>query len=390
MRKRLHKNSILLLLIASSFAWYGCTQSSGGPGAQQQAAVELPVLSVTDITATTYREFPARVEGTQVVEIRPQVNGYLNKVEVDEGDYVKKGQILFRIDDHIYREQFNNAQASLATAKADLANASLEVSRLTPLVQSNVVSDVKLKTAQATYEAAAARVAQSEAMVNSASINLGYASIKAPVDGYIGRIPLKTGSLVSVSNAEPLTVISEIKEVYAYFSFSEVDFLEFSGKIPGNTINDKIEGIPAVELVLADNSPYPQKGKIEIIAGQFSNSTGAISMRARFPNTNGLLRSGLTGKIRIPRTVSSAVAVPQSATFELQDKVMVFVLDDKNVVTSVPIEVADNYGNFYLVSKGLKSGQRIAYAGIDRLRDGALVQPQLISSDSLLKANRFQ
>jgi membrane fusion protein (multidrug efflux system) len=131
------------------------------------------------------------------------------------------------------------------------------------------------------------------------------------------------------------------------------------------------------------------KGKVEIVSGQFNNSTGAISMRAKFPNTNGLLRSGITGKIRIPQTIASAVVVPQASTFELQDKVMVFVLDEKNIVNSAPIQVAENYGNFYLVKGGLKPGQRIAYAGIDRLRDGAVIQPQPISADSLLKTNNF-
>jgi membrane fusion protein, multidrug efflux system len=388
MRAKKVNSVLILLLLTGSIVWYGCTQSSGG-GGYQQVAQELPVYTVTDITATTYREFPAVVEGTQVVEIRPQVNGYLDKILVDEGDYVRKGQPLFRIDDHIYREQYNNAKANLATAKADLANADIEVSRLTPLVQSNVVSDVKLKAAQATYDAAVAHVAQAEAMLSTSSINLGYASIKAPVDGYIGRIPFKTGSLVSVSNTEALSIISEIKDVYAYFSFSEIDFLEFSEKIRGNSLSEKIGEIPAVELILADNSTYPLKGKVEIVSGQFNNSTGAISMRAKFPNTNGLLRSGITGKIRIPQTIASAVVVPQASTFELQDKVMVFVLDEKNIVNSAPIQVAENYGNFYLVKGGLKPGQRIAYAGIDRLRDGAVIQPQPISADSLLKTNNF-
>jgi membrane fusion protein (multidrug efflux system) len=306
---------------------------------------------------------------------------------VDEGAHVRKGQLLFKINDRPYREQLNNAMASLSAAKANLVNAQINVSKLTPLVQNNVVSDVQLKTAKAAYDAAAANVLQANAMVHNAQINLGYTLIKAPVDGYIGRIPFKTGSLVGIGTTEALTVVSEIKEVYAYFSLSEKDFLQFENQFPGTTIEEKIKHIPPVELVLADNSIYPQKGKVEMASGQFNNSMGTISFRASFKNTDGLLRSGNTGKIRIPKSFASALAIPQEATFELQDKVFVFALSDSNKVASTPITVAGKSGNYYLIEKGIKSGDRIVYSGLDRLREGVMIQPQPISMDSLLKAN---
>jgi membrane fusion protein (multidrug efflux system) len=344
------------------------------------------VITVNNQAATTYKEFSASLEGSRDIEIRPQVDGYLDQIYVDEGAHVRKGQLLFRINDRPYREQLNNAKASLAAAKANQANAEINVAKLTPLVQNNVISDVQLKTAKATYDAAAASVAQAQAMVSNAEINTGYTVIKAPADGYVGRIPYKTGSLVGTTTPEALTVLSAVQEVYAYFSFSEKDFLEFSKQFPGNTIEEKLKQIPPVDLVLADNSIYPSKGKVETVSGQFNNSMGSISFRAAFPNTNGLLRSGNTGKIRIPEVLNSAIVIPQESTFELQDKVFVFVLADSNKVTSTPINVAGTSGNYYLVGKGISPGQKIVYSGLDRLKDGTVIQPEQLSLDSLLKA----
>lgn len=361
-----------------------CTSSSGNAG-MQPASPALPVFTVSNQEATVYREFPATVEGKINVEIRPQVDGYLNKIYVDEGTYVRKGQSLFHIDDRTYAEQLNNANASLATAKANLASAQINLSKITPLVKNNVVSDVQLKTAQASYDAAAASVAQAQAMVQSAEINVGYTLIKAPVDGYIGRIPLKTGSLVGRTTPDALTVISEIKEVFAYFSFSENDFLQFKNQFEGNTIEEKIQNIPPVELVLPDGSVYPQKGKVQLVAGQFDNSIGAISFRAVFPNADRLLRSGNTGKVRIPQLLGNAQVVPQEATFEIQDKVFVFALGDSNKVVSKPIVVSGKTATYYFVEKGLKTGEKIVFSGTGNLRDGMAIVPKPMSSDSLFK-----
>ncbi|HEY4653266.1 MAG TPA: efflux RND transporter periplasmic adaptor subunit [Cyclobacteriaceae bacterium] len=361
-----------------------CTPSSGGSAGYQQQTQVLPVVTVSSAPATTFEEFSASLEGSKDIEIRAQVDGYLDRIYVDEGAHVRKGQTLFQINDQPYREQLNNAQANLAAAKANLANAGINVSKLTPLVENNVVSDIQLRAAQAAYEAAQASVTQAEAMVGSAQINLGYTTIKSPVDGYIGRIPVEPGSLVGTSTAAPLTVLSEIDEIHAYFSFSEREFLEFISRFEGNTVQEKINRMPPVELILADNTVYPYKGKVETVSGQFDSNTGAISFRATFGNKNGLLRSGNTGRIRIPTAIQSALIIPQEATFELQDKIFVFALGDSNKVVSTHIQVKGNMDNFYLVEKGLKPGDKIVFAGLDRLSDGAVIQPQLISMDSLL------
>jgi membrane fusion protein (multidrug efflux system) len=379
--------TILTIALALAVFLFACNSSSGNSGMPQMQAPALPVITLSMQPATTYKEYSASLEGSKDIEIRPQVDGYLDRIYVDEGAYVKKGQSLFQVNSRTYLEQLNNAKASLAAAKANLVNAEINVNKLTPLVQNNVISDVQLKTAKASYDAAAASVAQAQAMVSNAAINVGYTNIKAPVDGYIGRIPFKTGSLVGTTTAEALTVISEIKEVYAYFSFSEKEFLEFKNQYTGTTIQEKIKSFPAVELVLADNTVFPAKGKVETVSGQFNNSTGAISFRASFPNEGGLLRSGNTGKIRVPKSITSALIVPQESTFELQDKVFVFAVGDSNKVTGTPITIAGTSGNYYLVEKGsIEPGKQIVYSGLGNLRDGTVIQPQPMSTDSLLKA----
>jgi membrane fusion protein (multidrug efflux system) len=373
-------------IIITAITLTACKSSTESGGYMAPPPQALPVITVASMPATTYQEFSASLEGSKDIEIRPQIDGYIEKIYVDEGAHVRKGQPLFQINSRTYQSELNNAKASLAAAQANLANAQINVSKLTPLVQNNVISDVQLKTAQATYNAAAASVLQAEAVVRNAQINLGYTMVRAPVDGYIGRIPHKTGSLVGTTTAEPLTVISEINKVYAYFSLSENDFFQFKNQFSGKNIEEKIKQMPPVELILADGSVYPEKGKVEIVSGQFNNTTGSITFRASFQNKDGTLRSGNTGRIRIPRSIASSVVIPQEATFELQDKVLVFALGDSNKVTSKPITIAGRSGGYYLVEKGVSPGEKIVYTGLDRLQDGASIQPQFISMDSLIKA----
>jgi membrane fusion protein (multidrug efflux system) len=345
----------------------------------------LPVISVVAVPATIQQEFSASLEGIRDIEVRPQVDGYLDKIYVDEGAYVRKGQPLFHIDARPYVEQVNSAKAGLATAKANLANAEINLSKIKPLVQNNVVSDVQLKTAQAAYDAAASAVEQAKTLVESAQINVGYTTIKAPADGYIGRIPMKTGSLVGRNTAEALTVVSDIKEVYAYFSMSENDFLRFKSQFEGNTIEEKIKKMVPIELVLPDGTVYAQKGKVQNVAGQFDNSVGAISFRAVFPNADRLLRSGNTGKVRIAQLLGEAVVIPQEATYEIQDKILVFALGDSNKVASRPITISGKTDRYYFVSGGVKAGDKIVFSGLGTLQDGMVIAPQPISTDSLLK-----
>jgi len=380
---------LYVLLIALTALQYGCGSSAAGGGYGAMPPPQLPVVSVITAPVTTYKEFTSSLEGQVNVDIRPQVPGYLDKIYVEEGAYVKKGQLLFKINDHVYNEQLANTQASLLASQANMLKAKIEVDRLTPLVENNVIADVQLKTAKSEYDAAKASADQAKAMVNGAQINVGYTSITAPADGYIGRIPYKTGSLVGSGEALPLTVLSDVSQMYAYFSMSEPDFIAFQNQFPGTTIEEKIKSVPDVELLLADNTIYKEKGKINIVEGQFDKTTGAISFRATFPNPGGILRTGNTGKIRIPKLYNSAVMVPQNATFEIQDKVFVFLLQDSNKVLSKPFTFSGKTTNYYMVDKGVNAGDKIVYSGLGNLKDGMVIVPEPISADSLLKSTPF-
>lgn len=364
---------ITLLSIMAVFL-ISCADKSQAPTAA--AAPTLPVMSISYQAASTETEYPAALQGTVDVEIRPQVSGNLERIYVDEGTYVNKGQTLFKINERPFREQLNNALANLHAAEAAYLNAQLEVDKLMPLVQNKVVSDYQLKTAKASQKIAAANIEQAKAMVGSARINLGYTNVTAPVSGYIGRLPKKQGSLVASTDVEPLTSLSDVHEVYAYFSLGETDFIKFKSLYTGNTLGDKIKKIPPVTLILADNSDYPQLGKIDMVDGQFDKNTGAITLRATFPNAGGTLRSGNTGKIRLGIQHNDAILVPQSATVEMQDKIFVFTLNKANKVNKMPITIIGKSGTDYLIKDGVKSGDQIVLSGIDKLQEGQVIQPE--------------
>lgn len=365
--KRILTLSLVALFLASC-----ADKNSGAPAA---APATLPVMDITHASANTETEYPVAIQGKTDVEIRPQVSGTLDKIYVDEGAYVTAGQPLFKINDNPYRQQYNNAAASLSAAEAAVINAQLEIEKLTPLVANKVVSDYQLKTAKANLAIAKANVAQSKAAVGSAQITLGYTTIKAPVSGYIGRLPRKQGSLISPLDPQALTTLSDAKEIYAYFSLSENDFINFKTQYKGNTINDKLKGLAPVSLVLSDDTVYPQQGKIDMVDGQFDKTTGAITLRAKFPNANGLLRSGNTGKVKISIQHPDAIVIPQDATVEIQDKVYVFLVDKKNAVTRQPVVVSGKSGTDYLIKEGIQRGDRIVLKGFENLPDGATIIP---------------
>ncbi|TWR29453.1 efflux RND transporter periplasmic adaptor subunit [Mucilaginibacter pallidiroseus] len=362
---------ILVAIIAISL--FSCSQ----PQTQQAPPPpSLPVASVTAGSRTTYQDYPASIEGTTNVEVRPQVSGALDKVFVDEGAYVSAGQPIFQINQQPFRAALNNALASLHAAEAAYANAQLEVEKLTPLVQNKVVSDFQLKSAKAAQSVAKANIDQAKANVSTAQINLGYTTIKAPVSGYIGRLLKKQGSLVSPQDVEALTQLSDVHDVHVYFALGEKDFVSFKDHYEGATLKEKLQHLPAVTLVLADNSEYTKPGHIDMIDGQFDKTTGAISVRASFPNPQGLLRNGNTGKVRLSLAHSNALIVPQSATVEMQDKVFVFALADSNKVKKLPITIEGTSGTNYLVKDGIKAGDQIVLSGVDRLQEGMVIKPE--------------
>ncbi|GAA3972105.1 efflux RND transporter periplasmic adaptor subunit [Pedobacter ginsengiterrae] len=373
--KQFNNVKSMLIILSFSIILVSCKASPDQSAAAPPPPV-LPVSLISESSQTTYIDYPAAIQGAVDIDIRPQVSGYLQSVLVNEGAYVTAGQTLFKINENPYREALNNAKASLHAAEAAILNAQLEVDKLTPLVQNKVVSEFQLKTAKTAYKIAQANAEQAKASVASAQINLGYTNVKATVSGYIGRIPKKQGSLVSPTDQAALTQLSDIHEVHVYFSLAENDFNNFNANYPGKSPADRIKHLPAVELLLSDNTTYPIKGKIDMIDGQFDKNTGAITLRASFPNANGTLRSGNTGKVRLGLLHDDAILIPQAATVEMQDKVFVFAVSKDNKVSKMPITVIGKSGNNYLVKDGVNSGDQIVLSGLDRLQEGQVITPE--------------
>jgi len=376
------KTSILLLTILLA----ACSSSQVPPPAPEPPALQ--VISLHSGAETTFTDYPASIQGTVDLEIRPQITGILSEILVNEGAIVQKGQPLFKIDERPFREALNNAKAMLHVAQASQVNAQIEVDKLTPLVKNKVVSEFQLKTATATYQSTQAGVDQAKAAVAAANINLGYTLIRATVAGNVGRIPKKQGSIVSPTDAVPLTQLSDAHDVHVYFSLGEDDFVAFNTKYPGSTTADKLKKLPGVSLVLADNSIYGVQGKIDMVDGQFDKQTGSITLRATFPNQQGLLRSGNTGKVRLSLQHENTILIPQSSTIEVQDKMFVFLVGDSNKVSRQPIAVQGTSGVNYLVKDGLKSGDRIVFEGIDKLKDGDVIKPEKLKEEPVKTASR--
>jgi len=374
LRDRLVRTTVLIGM-CMPILFYGCGPGNDGKDAKKDKPA-LPVMKVSLSDATVTTQYSALLEGKVNVEIRPQVDGTLKTIYVDEGAFVKAGQSLFKIDDRVYREEYNSALASQHAAEARLVVAKLDEEKLVPLVQNKVVSEIQLKTAKANYHAAQAAVGQAIAATRAALVNLDYTLIKAPVSGYIGKIPFRLGSLVSKNQSQWLTLLSDVSEVYAYFSMSEYDFMRFRQQYPGTTIQDKLKQIAPVSLVMSDGTLYSEKGTIGAISGQFDQSTASVRIRAVFPNGHGLLRSGNTGKVVMESVFHDALKVPQSATMELQDKIFVYLLDKGNKVREHVVTVAGKSGHNYIIGTGLKQGDTIVTAGIERLKDGMVIKPK--------------
>ncbi|RZK92945.1 MAG: efflux RND transporter periplasmic adaptor subunit [Pedobacter sp.] len=368
-------NEWIILIAITVFLFLASCTSQPETMALAPAPV-LPVTTINESSQQTFVDYPAAIQGASDLEIRPQVAGIISRVLVNEGQLVNKGQLLFQISELPFRAQLNNAKAALSAAKAAVLNAQLEVDKLTPLVQEKVVSAFQLQTAKTTHQIALANVEQATAAVNSAQINLNYTQVKAPISGYIGRLPKKEGSLVAPTDVEAFTQLSDVHEVHVYFSLAETDFINFNAKYQGNSVAERIKHLPAVSLVLADETVYPTTGKVDMVDGQFDKNTGAITLRASFANAKGLLRSGNTGKVRMNLAHEHAIAVPQSATVEMQDKIFVFAVGKDNKVSKTAISVAGKAGTNYLIKDGLKSGDQIVLSGLDRLQDGQLIQPE--------------
>ena len=377
----LHKGS-LAALTAFLFVFTACDGDKKGahPPATPQTYNE---LTLGPRSATIYNDFPATIEGIEIVQLRPMVDGYLEKVFVPEGGNVTKGQLLFKIQNPVYDEAVITAKAGVQSAQANVDAAKMNVEKVRPLVEKDIVSKYELEAAQFTLQSMQAALDQANATLRNAQTNVGYTTLRSPITGVMGSIPYKIGDLISSTTSNPLTSLSRIDQVYAYFALSEKQLLNMSNRIPGATLQDKLDHLPTVSLVLADGSAYPQKGKLMTASGFISTGTGTVSLKAQFVNPTGLIRSGASTVVRMPRTIDTALLVPQGATYELQDKKFVYLLIDSNKVISMPIvSTPTNDGKFLVVSEGLKRGDRILINGFN-LKDSTVVIPRPVNADSL-------
>ncbi|GAB3641987.1 efflux RND transporter periplasmic adaptor subunit [Spirosoma arcticum] len=364
----------LHVLIAG--AWLvGCTAKSETKKEVGKPAV--PVIQLTQQDATLDRDYASQIEAVQNVEVRARVAGYLDKMLVDEGQSVRKGQLLFQLNPAEYQVKIAEARASLESATAQEQSAAVEMSRVKLLVDKNVISPSELKLSRAKMATARATIDQAKAALSNARLLVSLTSIRAPFDGVINRLPFKRGSLIEEGTL--LTTISDLSRMYAYFNVSEREYLAFIKKRrdPNKTV------VREVDLLLADDSHYPQKGKIETTETVFEGTSGTIAFRATFPNPDRLLRHGATGKIRLTTDVDDAILVPQKAVFEVQDKNFVYVVDGGNKVRTCSFVPSSRVDQFYVVKSGLKPGDRVVYEGIQQLRDGMAITPQPLPADQL-------
>lgn len=383
MRKIIRTSKFLLVsgaLCGALLFTVSCNKNKGADNAMNMQ-LEVKTALVKKEDATVLKKYTASLEGKVNVEVRAQASGYVDKIVVDEGSYVKKGQPILLIDAQPYKIQLNNANASLKAAKAALETAQLEKDKVASLLENSFVSPIQMKTANAAYDNALANVAQAEAAVAEAQLNLSYCTVKAPVDGYLGRISKRVGNLVTAGETEALTTMSDISDMYAYFSISEADYYNLLAE--GNN-TDAILNMP-VELELTNGTLYDKEGKIDMLNGEFDKSTNSLSVRATFPNSNRLLRNGGTGIVNLINTHNKVIQIPIAATIDLQDKIFAFVLKQDNTVEQRQLKIIGKNLHTYFIENGVNEGEVIVTTGIDKLQDGMSVSPLSKDSSAVVK-----
>jgi membrane fusion protein (multidrug efflux system) len=345
--------------------------SCGKKEQQAQGPSSFAVQKIVTQDATTYEEYTANIEGQQNVEIRPKVNGFIQNIYIEEGQLIKKGQVLFKLE-----TQMLNQEASASKAMVQLAQ--VEVDRLKPLVERNIISQVQLETAKA-------KLAQAKSVYGSIAANIGYGTLYSPVNGVIGTIPFKEGSLVNPASDIPLTTVSDTKNVRAYFTMNEKQLLSFNKIFKGATAAEKLKSTPEVTLILVDDSEYDQKGKITTMSGLMNPTTGTTEFRADFKNPQGLLRSGSSGIIRLPILQSNVIILPQKAVFEIQGKQIVYVVGKGNKVKSRIIETNGTSELNYIVTNGLSIDDMVVVEGASKLKDNEEIIPKVVANEDTSK-----
>jgi RND family efflux transporter MFP subunit len=363
--------TLSILFLALNSVFISCKNEEEKITSQEK----FPVINPVQIDTTYNKEYVAEIQSIQNVELRAKFKGFIDKIYVDEGQTVQAGQTLFTLNNSEYKLEILKTQAQQKAAISELKQAEVEFKNTKTLVEKNIVSSSELSMLKAKVEALQANIEEANANIATANLNLSFTNIKAPFTGVINRIPNKLGSLVEEGTL--LTTISNNKEVFAYFNVSEKEFLDFKE-------NDEANKKTSVSLLLANNKLLPQNGKIETILSELDNSSGTIAFRARFSNPNNLLQHGSSAKVVLPVAVKNAIIIPQKTTFEVQDKLYVFVVDANNKVAQREITIASRMPNLYVVASGLTANDKIIYEGIQNVKQGIQIIPQDVSFQKVI------
>nr|WP_294907702.1 efflux RND transporter periplasmic adaptor subunit [uncultured Lacibacter sp.] len=360
----------LLLCAALPFTILSCAPTEKKTS---EKAEKFQVIKPILVDTVYQEEYVAEIQALQNVEIRTRVKGFIEHIHIDEGKAVTAGQLLFTLSSRSFKEDILKANAQLKSATAELKAMEVELKNTKSLVEKNIVSKTELEMVQAKKEAIQAKIDEANSAIAMAKLNLSFTEVRAPFSGVINRIPNKRGSLVEEGTL--LTTISNNKEVFAYFNLSESDYLNY-------ITSGKKEQFKTAQLLLANNSVYDHAGTIEVSESEFDASSGNIAFRARFPNPQALLKHGGNGKIIITKPLKNAMLVPLRSTFEIQDKVFVFAVDEKNKAQQKTIVPKMRIPHYYVVERGISKDDKIVYEGVENVKDGDAINPQLIEPES--------
>lgn len=372
MNYRQKKSAAVYVLLSAtlSLTILSCTSEEKNISAK---AEKFQVIKPMLVDTVYQEEYVAEIHALQNVEIRTRVKGFIEQIHIDEGKEVAAGQLLFTLSSRSFKEDLLKANAQLKSATAELKAMEVELKNTKSLVEKNIVSKTELEMVQAKKEAVQAKIDEANSAISMAKLNLSFTEVRAPFSGVINRIPNKRGSLVEEGTL--LTTISNNKEVFAYFNLSESDYLNY-------ITSGKKEQFKTAQLLLANNSMYNHTGTIEVSESEFDASSGNIAFRARFPNPQAILKHGGNGKIIITKPLTNAMLVPLRSTFEIQDKVFVFAVDEKNKAKQKTIVPKMRIPHYYVVERGISKDDKIVYEGVENVKDGDAINPQLIEPES--------
>ena len=400
-----------LILIAATFGLLSSCSKKEAP--KDMGPKPYPVVTVQSRNLTGYQSFPASIQGKTNNDVRAKIQGYITQVLVNEGQFVSKGQPLFKLETNVLSQNAAAAKSGISAAQANVAAAQsnitatqasvnaaqVEVDKLKPLVEKNIISNVQLQTAYANLakanamlqQAKAAKqqaesgVSQSRANYQGVAANIDYSVIRAPISGVIGQLPFKVGSLVGPSDATALTTISDTSEIYAYFTMNEKEYFNFLENSYGATVSEKLKNLPMVDLELANGSKYGEKGRIETVTGQVDPQTGTIQFKVKFPNEQKLLSNGNSGVIKLPKLYDNVLVIPEVSTYEEQGLVYVYKVQKDSAVVSV-VKLKDRVDNFAIINSGLKKGDKIIASGFTGLKTGTKIIEKPAKMDEMIES----